>query len=212
MWIFKRYPLFFLLLSFFFIVFCFPIIFIPKIKLLLWLNKWHHSILDFFFTKITILGEYICFFFMLFILFFFRIAKKKILIGLFSFVFTCIFVQILKHIIFVHHLRPMASISIEKFHHIVANIPLQSYYSFPSGHAATIFSCICFIIFACNIQQLLYQLLLIGIAFLVAYSRVYLVQHFYHDIYFGALIGVIITTYIYSFYFHFSFRVLKKLS
>ncbi len=193
----KKYSFFFRITTALFLLFSLPLVFCEKITLMYWCNQWNHPILDLFFAQITLLGEGIFYFFILLTLFFFHLPYKKIFLGFLSFVFSSIFVQILKRIVFSDHLRPLQYISDQQMVHFVESIQLHRYYSFPSGHATTIFSCICFYIFAANIQNKVYQISLLGLAFLVAYARVYLLQHFYQDIYCGALIGVIVTTAVY---------------
>jgi membrane-associated phospholipid phosphatase len=62
--------------------------------------------------------------------------------------------------------------------------------SFPSGHTATAFSSmICFVI---ALRPNIAKVLCLVIACLIAFSRVYLSQHFLIDIFVGSLIGTII--------------------
>jgi len=70
--------------------------------------------------------------------------------------------------------------------------------SLPSGHAATIFTALCFMHLLVTQKSLWFcGLSLLG-AVVVAYTRVYLCQHFYQDIYVGAWVGTLTTTLVYG--------------
>ncbi len=73
---------------------------------------------------------------------------------------------------------------------IIENLDIHSNHSFPSGHTTTAF--VVFTIFALITKSKHWYLKLFYflMAFLVAYSRVYLSQHFLQDIVAGAIIGV----------------------
>ena len=99
-------------------------------------------------------------------------------------------IQILKHLIFPNILRPIAVIPDIKSMSPYVNWSVTS--SFPSGHSGAIFALV-------SIYQCMSRSSWIGMVFsylfalIVAYSRMYLCQHFYIDVYVGALIGVIAT-------------------
>ena len=63
--------------------------------------------------------------------------------------------------------------------------------SFPSGHTMSAFALYAFLAF-CFPQKKSLGALFFIIAFLVGISRIYLVQHFFEDVYLGAIIGVFI--------------------
>ncbi len=60
--------------------------------------------------------------------------------------------------------------------------------SFPSGHAASVFALVTSLAIIFRVKWLTIPLLLL--AWVVAYSRVYLAQHFAEDIWIGSLLGV----------------------
>lgn len=72
--------------------------------------------------------------------------------------------------------------------HIVDNVKIHSHYSFPSGHTAVAF-CV-FTLMAMFIDKKHLEIPFLFLALFVGYSRIYLIQHFFLDVYFGALIGV----------------------
>jgi membrane-associated phospholipid phosphatase len=61
--------------------------------------------------------------------------------------------------------------------------------SFPSGHTMAAFAIYSFLAFTVSPKRG-WPLLLFAVALTVGVSRMYLVQHFWKDVYFGALIGV----------------------
>ncbi len=72
----------------------------------------------------------------------------------------------------------------------VDGVTVFGYDTFPSGHTATAFAIATLFALTFNKHYLVSFLLFIG-ATLVAFSRVYLMQHFFVDVYIGAIIGVL---------------------
>lgn len=103
--------------------------------------------------------------------------------------FSAIVVQALKHFVFPHVDRPMASLEVMPGLHVVQDIELHRFNSFPSGHSTCAFS-MCFAL-AVIIGR---QGWAVGSALLaaaLAYSRVYLSQHFVQDAVAGSAIGIL---------------------
>ena len=73
---------------------------------------------------------------------------------------------------------------------LVPGVETHSYRSFPSGHTMTAFACLGFL--AGVFRYPLLQGLLSLLAWQVAYSRLYLAQHFLLDVTVGAALGLII--------------------
>lgn len=75
--------------------------------------------------------------------------------------------------------------------HKVRDQPLTGNNSFPSGHTTTAFAMFAMLALftGSHILQLCYFLM----ALLVAYSRIYLGQHFFKDVYAGAILGYLCT-------------------
>lgn len=74
----------------------------------------------------------------------------------------------------------------------VEGVPMYSAAtSFPSGHTMAAFALYSFLAFAIPRKQVL-PALFFGIALLVGVSRIYLAQHFFRDVYAGAMIGVML--------------------
>jgi membrane-associated phospholipid phosphatase len=72
----------------------------------------------------------------------------------------------------------------------VPGVELHHWGSFPSGHTTTAFMLASFLYLVLPKKMKIHWLLM-GIAFLVGISRVYLMQHFLMDIWAGALLGIL---------------------
>jgi membrane-associated phospholipid phosphatase len=97
--------------------------------------------------------------------------------------------QFLKRVVFPDALRP---ISLEAQHiviHKIQGLHINRVHSFPSGHTATAFATA--LVLASVIKNRGWAWLLPLFPFLVAYSRVYLAQHFVTDVLAGMLIGIV---------------------
>ncbi len=102
-----------------------------------------------------------------------------------------IFTYLLKQVIFQGMPRPAKFIGVENFHHIIEGFKYHHSGAFPSGHTMTAFAGA----FAITIvlKDRYWGLLAFIVALLVGISRVYLCQHFFMDIFAGALIGTAYT-------------------
>jgi len=167
------------------VLFALSILF-TKADVVLWVNRNHSDFQDYFFKTITHLGEGWIFIpvliYTLFVRFSlsFAIASVALAHGI-----VCV---ILKRVFFASALRPTEIIDKELLY-IIPDVAFHSNYSFPSGHTATIF---CFVVFvSLLIQHRLASFILLIIALVVGYSRIYLLQHFLIDVTAGAFIGTI---------------------
>jgi membrane-associated phospholipid phosphatase len=71
----------------------------------------------------------------------------------------------------------------------IPGIELHHWGSFPSGHTTTAFMLASFFYLVLP-KKIKIHSLVMGIAFLVGFSRVYLMQHFLMDVWVGALLGI----------------------
>jgi membrane-associated phospholipid phosphatase len=159
-------------------------------------NEWHTPILDFIFKYLTYLGDgvLIVLVSMLFLLFNIRIGIAQLTVYLLS----GIFVQLQKRIIFSDKLRPSAYFENPDILNYVEGVAVHQNHSFPSGHTASAFAFFGLFIFYTKNKWLKIGFLLL--AFGVAYSRIYLHEHFLNDVYFGSLYGLLSAIIGYSFY------------
>jgi membrane-associated phospholipid phosphatase len=157
-----------------------------------------NPILDVFFKYITHLGDGL---FLIFIAVIFSFYDaKKALVLLLAYALCGGFTQFLKEVFFNFEMRPYFYHS---FYHFplktVSGVEMHSQNSFPSGHATAAFCLFTFLSFQVIKNNL--KILISVIALIVAFSRVYLSQHFTEDITAGSFIGITFTTMvIYIFY------------
>ncbi len=170
-------------------------LFVPKGEFEIWLNKNYTISLDYFFAYITNLGDG-NFSVLIIILLFFRKVYYGVLATI-SFIFSTIVVQCIKRFVFPGLLRPSAFFDKTLNLHYVPDIEIHHYNSFPSGHTSGAFTI--FLILAIVFRNKYLDVLFFVLAFLVGLSRVYLLQHFFIDTYFGAIIGVSTTLIVYYF-------------
>lgn len=189
--------LFFYLLTALLIIGIFPLFVLDKVSFLILLKQGHHPVADCIAPYLTWLGDgvtYICLLWMVALL---RASCRKIIIMGGSFICMSIVVQLLKRVFFMHKLRPIALLPVGESLHLVDGVPLLRDLSFPSGHSATIFLLISVIQLLSKSKNKIYSVILLGLALMVAYSRIYLCQHFYTDVYIGAWIGTIAAVVVY---------------
>lgn len=152
----------------------------------IWLNQKHHIAPDVFFKYITLLGS--AWFLIPLLLFsLFRSYFLSLVLIVSAFIEFIIVQLILKNGFFSDVLRPIAYISESELLHKVDGVVIHSLHSFPSGHAQTAFLIFTFLTFFCKRNIFAYFFLFIAV--LISLSRVYLLQHFFVDVWFGALIG-----------------------
>jgi membrane-associated phospholipid phosphatase len=108
-------------------------------------------------------------------------------------------VQILKRIVFADYPRPAGYFQDTVQLHLVEGVRLLYGHSFPSGHSASAFAL--FLTLSVLSRNRFIQVISFVLACAVAYSRVYLSQHFLSDILAGSLIGVIGTLGLYTVFY-----------
>ena len=168
---------------------------IQKGDVVIWVNQYHTSYLDFFFKYFTKAGEEILLFVVIISLFFFK-RRYMAVILLLNILLNGAIIQILKHTIFADYMRPVAILGKEGYH-FVQGVHVNSYNSFPSGHTNSAFAFL--ILMAFFTKNSFFKILLAITAIMIGFSRVYLFQHFFVDTYAGGIIGVLLTT---IFYFY----------
>ncbi|TAG44922.1 MAG: phosphatase PAP2 family protein, partial [Cytophagia bacterium] len=163
----------------------------------LWLNQQHHSFFDFLFYYITFIGDGLFSILMVILMLFYR-WRIAVLIGI-TFAISGLLSLFLKQIVFPIAPRPAAFFDELKIQNIYYVLSKQSEISFsnsfPSGHTTTTFALL--IVFCLWGKTEKYTIFWIFLAFLVALSRVYLLQHFWIDTYFGALLGTMVSVLVY---------------
>ena len=166
----------------------------PLGYVVIWLNKRHNLLAHLFFKIVTRGGESYLYALAAFMAWWY----KGISIWPFLVMFGADFllVQSSKHIFLKHLRRPRKILEAQnvalKF---VPGIKTHGYRTFPSGHTTTAFA-------IANSLSHIFMLpwlsvLMFVYAGLVGTSRMYLVQHFFRDVFFGSIIGFLIAEFIY---------------
>jgi len=158
-------------------------------------NAFHNSFCDKLFYYITFLGDGVTVLLVTIMLLAVRF-KYALIVGL-SNIISSLITQVLKHIVFSDAMRPKKFFEGMQDLYFVPGVENHMYHSFPSGHATCAFSL--YFALALIVKNKTYKVVFFFVAFLAGYSRVYLSQHFFEDVYAGSLIGVIITMLIFNF-------------
>lgn len=167
-----------------------PFFFYPKEDFTLWLNARHSPFLDNFFYYMTYLGDGLVFI-PVFLLLLFRNYVLSIFFAVFVGLEAVIVQLVLKKGIFAHLNRPPAYIeNFDQLYHI-PGVELHHLHTFPSGHTQSAFLMAFFLVLLFQNYKYL-QVIIPIVAVLVGISRVYLLKHFFVDIWFGALIGFVL--------------------
>ncbi|MCT4582184.1 MAG: phosphatase PAP2 family protein [Flavobacteriales bacterium] len=120
-------------------------------------------------------------------------------IALVSFGVTAGATQFLKRIVFPEVMRPYIALWDEfkegELHLVLSEELMKKGHSFPSGHTTSAFSV--FLILTLFAKRPRLGIVFASIAVLASYSRVYLSQHFFEDIFVGSMIGVFGTFVVY---------------
>lgn len=159
----------------------------------IYINQFHCSFADFYFKYITHLGDGVTIGAFVAILLFikYRYALAMLIITL----STTIVVQSFKRFITPDVDRPKRALGGIADIYLVEGVDVHTSHSFPSGHTTSGF-CI-FLMLALMVKNKAIKIFAFILALSVGFSRVYLSQHFINDIYFGSLIAVLITTFVY---------------
>ena len=170
------------------------LLFIPeKGALTIWINERRTDFGDWFFVLITNLGYgwafvVACTFLMMIRL---RFAAMMAVSG----VLTAIFSAFLKNVVFPDAPRPPKFFMGVHDLHFIDGVKILNEHSFPSGHAMAAFAV--FGMLAFITRKNIWGILFFLIACLVGLSRIYLLKHFYDDVYAGAIIGSVISILVY---------------
>lgn len=165
---------------------CF-VYFMGKVELHVWLNARQPRMADPVFRILTRLGEGIALAAALFYLFF----RSRYAVGYLvtAWLSTVLVIQLLKQTVFSHMRRPAAVFGHSDAIYYVEGVTYRFSHSFPSGHTGDIFS-VCFALALLSAKPKAGVLFFMP-ALLVAYSRVFLSQHFMQDILAGSFTAVV---------------------
>jgi membrane-associated phospholipid phosphatase len=158
-----------------------------RLDQLVFINSHHSRIADLVFQAFTSLAEVVLP--VLLLVYLFRFRKEYALPYVYSYALSTALIQGLKHFVFEDALRPLAYFaSLGLKWHIVPGLLISEFHSMPSGHTGAAF--FMFFWVAVLLRRGSWGLMAGLLAVGVAYSRVYLFQHFPVDTLVGAAIGV----------------------
>lgn len=151
------------------------------------INGFYNPQLDYFFQYVTYLGDGLIY---IPIVAYCLAWNRKYLVPVVAGIIICtVLTHFLKRVVFPDELRPV-SLEVEKvIIHKIEGVPLHRQHSFPSGHTSTAFTMALLLVSV--MKRKVWAFVLPMIAFLVAYSRVYLAQHFVTDVTVGMIVGII---------------------
>ena len=153
----------------------------------IFINQYHNSFFDTFFRYVTDLGDGIMFGVVIVIGLFvrFRISFYSAIVG----IFTLIIISVIsKELLFHDWPRPanvFGKLGISL--HYIEGVRNHMISTFPSGHSTTAFGLYTLLALFCKKNSI--KFILVTIAILAAFSRVYLSQHFVRDTVVGSIIG-----------------------
>jgi len=161
---------------------------IPKSEGFLLVNRFHCTLLDYFFILFTNLGDGL----FAIVISLFMLVRRQYAWSLqltISFLLSGTVVQIFKQL--VHNPRPQIYFRPHLIH-FINGVTHTGYGSFPSGHAATIFALTTLLSIYFPARKSIIFFLVIAV--LTGFSRIYLSQHFPVDVLAGSAIGVLISS------------------
>ena len=164
-----------------------------KTDIHLYINRHNNPSADFFFSNWTNLGLGLMIIPVAVVLAFIRF--RYMIISVTGFLLTGILTLSVKSIF--HAPRPIIVFAqLHQSIYFVPKVVMQSWNSFPSGHTATSFCMFCLL--AVYTKNKFVKFLFFIIALLIAYSRMYLSEHFLKDVYAGSIIGVCCALFTYT--------------
>ncbi len=162
-------------------------LFYSKEAIFLCINAQYSAFGDKFFPIITHLGDGITI--IVITILFLWVSYRYSLLSLLIYTISSQVVQILKRVFFSSYPRPSKYFEGRADLHFVDGVRLHQMMSFPSGHTTSIFAFMTFL--AIITKNKFIGIIYLIVACLVAYSRIYLSQHFLEDTIAGSMIGVL---------------------
>jgi len=151
-------------------------------------NSFHTDFLDAIEPYITYIGDGVTVIILSAILAMFNYRASFLLIT--SYVLTALTAQILKYSFDMPRPKAYFAAELDKVH-FVKGLYILTVHSFPSGHTVTAFSAGVVITYLAKNKA--WGLVLLLVALMVGYSRMYLSQHFFEDVTVGSAVGVLVT-------------------
>lgn len=154
------------------------------------INHWHTVFTDVFFENMTLLGASTSCIVIVLITFIINYRTGFLLAS--SYIITFIISQTIKHL--VKAPRPHLFFSKKIYEiYLVKGVVMLDKDSFPSGHSVSAFTAAVVFTYVAKNKSWGYLWLLLAV--LIAYSRLYLSEHFLQDVTAGSALGVFITVF-----------------
>lgn len=159
-------------------------------------NTHHTDFLDVFMYRATMMGEGMVITLILLILLGMSTLRNwwYFAAALFTNILPSILTQIIKRT--VNAPRPLKYFGDAQWIHTLPEWPRYMDHSFPSGHTCGAFCLFTFLSFLLAPKYRWVGIIFFLLALLVAYTRIYLVMHFFEDVYIGSIIGTLSTVFI----------------
>ena len=174
-------------------------------QIFFWVNTRNTHFADMIIPYITDIGDGLfCIAISILALFFINIRFGLAMLS--SYALGGLGVQILKMFVFTDRSRPWAAYSDKYPVHLVPDFTPFTNNSFPSGHTTTVFSMAVLFILVFPKMRGIWQVLLFAVAALVAYSRMYLSQHYFVDVYVGSIAGILSSWLVYYYFYKYKYN------
>lgn len=111
--------------------------------------------------------------------------------GLFNLGLVGILTSFFKNTLFPDRLRPFDFFYYDDFSRFIYSAELNYFKSFPSGHTMAIFATMSLLAYFTSKHR--YGMLFFCIALFIGFTRIYLCQHFFLDVYVGSILGIVST-------------------
>jgi len=156
-----------------------------KAATFLYLNPYHRTDLDTFFTYLTWLGDGLFSITVFLVLLCLRRYSQACQLMV-AFLVSALLAQVLKNVFSMP--RPKEFFTPDQYAYFINGVTLRGFSSFPSGHSTSIFALATLLALFEKNKKWNIGYLLGAVA--VGYSRIYLGQHFLGDVLVGSFIGV----------------------
>lgn len=155
--------------------------------IVLWINARHTVQGDFFFKYWTHLGDGVLL--AVVALYFLATHLFRFYFMLIAIALQTAFVHIFKQWLYAGEPRPKTFFAeMADQLNMVEGVTVRSYDSFPSGHTASAFTLAFVLIWAS--RSVYWRIAFLAAAILVGISRIYILQHFARDVFFGSVFGI----------------------
>jgi len=160
---------------------------LSKEDIFLFINHHYNSFWDHFFLLYTWLGDGISVLIVALLMCFYKL--RNALVTFLSYAYTSIVVQLMK--LGIDAPRPLRYFEGKEHIRVIDGLSVHLYHSFPSGHSISALALATVLAYLIRNKKIGWAIFVAYI--LVAFSRVYLAEHFFLDIYVGTILGVLLT-------------------